>query len=236
MQEFSQSSGLSTIKSAIQDGNQTLARQLLRTQIQQNPSADAWYLASLVCTSREQQINALERALSFDPFHDKANKALRQTKEFSNASNLYEKSKLAPTKTKEKNSKLIQEVALIFTQHDWDIKMQMDNVIQVEKKKPVNAFLAALLIFFLGFLGSLLVCAAISSSKKKIITLEANSDNTIHVTDEKGRKINITNPRDVMPTIKKYESRVSYGSALGVGLLISIVYYICILSSQPTYY
>lgn len=237
MDTFNETTSLGAIKAAIKSGNQSLARQLLRSEIQQNPSAEAWYLVSLVCTSREQQINALERAIGIDPFHEKANQALRQAKEPAQSTRLYDNYTKSPVQSREQNSKLLQDTAMIFTEYDWNIKFYTDDMIQVEKKKPVNAFAAALVILFFNLLGALLVCAGIATASKKVITLKATSNRKIELSDSDGKRMQISGANEVIPIAKSLNGGATYAQAILLGIAVFIIVYIILLSSaEPSYY
>lgn len=66
------------IEAAIRTGHVDYARERLRETIQENPDAEAWYLAALVAVTREQQITMLDKALALNPQHERARRALEQ--------------------------------------------------------------------------------------------------------------------------------------------------------------
>jgi hypothetical protein len=66
------------IEAAIRTGHVDYARERLRDTIQENPDAEAWYLAALVAVTTEQQISMLEKALALNPHHERALRALEQ--------------------------------------------------------------------------------------------------------------------------------------------------------------
>ncbi len=66
------------IEAAIRTGHMDYARERLRDTIQENPDAEAWYLAALVAVTPGQQIAMLEKALTLNPHHERAQRALEQ--------------------------------------------------------------------------------------------------------------------------------------------------------------
>lgn len=63
---------LEQVENAINRGEAEQARELLRDELLSNPTAEAYYLASLVAFDEEQQRKFLENALAIYPFHKKA--------------------------------------------------------------------------------------------------------------------------------------------------------------------
>lgn len=61
---------------ALKEGNKLRARRLAKVILQDNPSADAWFLAAHAMESDEQRIRCLKQALELDPWHQKANRML----------------------------------------------------------------------------------------------------------------------------------------------------------------
>lgn len=64
------------IELAIKNGDLACARELVRTALAHQPSADLWYLAALVARSEQQRQNYLRCALALDPDHGPARAAL----------------------------------------------------------------------------------------------------------------------------------------------------------------
>jgi len=67
---------LEAIQSLIDNGEQQVARQQLKTVLKTNPSAQAWYLSALVADDPNQQIKCLRQALKLDEFHTPSNRLL----------------------------------------------------------------------------------------------------------------------------------------------------------------
>lgn len=78
---------LSDIRTAIDKFDMELARNLLKGALEQNPTADVYYLASLAAVSHKQKILFLEKAVELDPFHKEAKKEIQKYKESSLAEN-----------------------------------------------------------------------------------------------------------------------------------------------------
>jgi hypothetical protein len=66
------------IEAAIRTGHVDYARERLRDTIQENPDAEAWYLAALVALTPQQQMTMLKKALALNPHHERAQRALEQ--------------------------------------------------------------------------------------------------------------------------------------------------------------
>jgi uncharacterized protein HemY len=69
------------IELAIKTGDMAYARELLRQELQHNPSAELWYLAALVAPTPQQRIERLQQALALNPNHSRAAAALAQPPE-----------------------------------------------------------------------------------------------------------------------------------------------------------
>ncbi|MDX2136829.1 MAG: RDD family protein [Chloroflexota bacterium] len=73
---MSQTDTFAEIRAAIAAGNEERARDLLRTEIRNNPSAEAYFLASTVAYNDLQRKMFLDHAIEIDPFHAQANAEL----------------------------------------------------------------------------------------------------------------------------------------------------------------
>jgi len=67
---------LKEIQNAIDTFQMDEARRLLREELQTNPSADVYYLASQAARTHGQRVQYLERTLDLDPFHQAAHDEL----------------------------------------------------------------------------------------------------------------------------------------------------------------
>jgi len=76
---------LSEIEKAIDNFDFEFARNKLREELRERPSADAYYLASVIAEGDTQRKFFLEKALSIDPFHPKVLTALGKSKPESTA-------------------------------------------------------------------------------------------------------------------------------------------------------
>lgn len=61
---------------ALREGDKARARRLLKPLLQEQPTADIWYLAAHSLDDKDQQIACLKRALKRDPWHSKSNRML----------------------------------------------------------------------------------------------------------------------------------------------------------------
>ena len=83
------SSQLIEIKQAIDSFDLETARNLLRGEIQNNPSADIFFLASQAAINDVQRLLFLEKAVNLDPFHEKATLELSKHKQPSPPNSMY---------------------------------------------------------------------------------------------------------------------------------------------------
>ncbi|MBI1281177.1 MAG: hypothetical protein GC179_23830 [Anaerolineaceae bacterium] len=68
---------LTEVQMALKQGDKAKANQLLKSILQQNPSADAWVMAARMTSNPETAKLHLQRALAFDSKHVKARDMLR---------------------------------------------------------------------------------------------------------------------------------------------------------------
>lgn len=61
---------------ALKEDDKARARQLVKTLLQKEPSADAWFLAANAMEDNQQVIKCLKKALELDPWHVKADRML----------------------------------------------------------------------------------------------------------------------------------------------------------------
>jgi hypothetical protein len=70
------SKDLKLITRAIESGEKTAARKLLRPMLANNPTAEVWYLAARACEDDKHAIQCLRKALELEPLHSGANRML----------------------------------------------------------------------------------------------------------------------------------------------------------------
>lgn len=61
---------------ALRNEDKATARRILKPLLQNNPSADAWFLAANAMDQDEQAITCLKKAIALDPWHAKASRML----------------------------------------------------------------------------------------------------------------------------------------------------------------
>jgi hypothetical protein len=210
------------IKMAIQSGNKDLARELLRSEIKDHPSADTWYLASLVASSSEQNMNFLKRAIDADPFHDQAIAALDKLKSKQPEANGQVVNGVIA-------SNLLNDSIALFMQHDWELKVQMQNMAQLEKRKTVSKITSFLVIFIFGFIGMLIVIAGIATAKKEKISLQIQPEGNMRVI---GNNLNTTarDASELAMIAASIKDGVTYGGAIAFGILMTIVSYVVLVT------
>ena len=69
---------LEEIRNAVDSGNVDGARQLLRDELTQQPSAEVYYLASKVAINQSQRVIFLQKTIAADPFHEQAHDDLAE--------------------------------------------------------------------------------------------------------------------------------------------------------------
>lgn len=74
---MSKNDGLDEIRSTIRRGEAERARQMLRTKLMSNPTAELYYLASQVAINEEQRRDFLDKTLALDPDHADARRDLQ---------------------------------------------------------------------------------------------------------------------------------------------------------------
>lgn len=130
-------------------------------------------------------------------------------------------------------SRLLQEAAAIMVQHDWEPKLQMQDMAQFEKRKSVSSLLAVLLIVLFSLLGSLIVCLAIATAKVEKVTLQADGPGRLKVTSRKGT-FGITDLAQVTSLAQSVRGKgATYASAILLGVVTFIIVYVFFM---PRYY
>ncbi len=69
---------LQQIREALKAGDKKTAQELLRPQLQYQPTAELWYLAAQACATDEKAIQCLRKALELQPQHSGANRMLHK--------------------------------------------------------------------------------------------------------------------------------------------------------------
>lgn len=230
---------LDEIAGAIEKGDKVLARELIREEIRENPSADAWYLAARVVSSPEQAKKFLEKALDLDPFHQKTHALLAwiqkgTTQQNSTASRGFIAGQVGPIplpimQDQPRASNLLNQALMIFGNNQWDVKYSTPEMVQFEKKRGINTGGAVLIILLLGFLGSLIVILGIATSSIERITFQATPGGALIGTTQKQQ-----GHFQTVEDLTKYAESVktgttSYAGAIALGL-ISMICYLMIFS------
>lgn len=69
---------INAIRTAIQNGETSRARQMVKAHLKDRPTAEGWYLAAQLADDEERAMLMLRRALELDALHDGANRMLYQ--------------------------------------------------------------------------------------------------------------------------------------------------------------
>lgn len=125
---------------------------------------------------------------------------------------------------------LLPAVAAVMSQYDWELKMQMHDTIQFQKRKGPNTLLSAIVIVLFSLLGTLIVCAAIATAKMETVTFQPDGRGGLRVTSSKGT-YTVKTAFEVEPIAKSVGRSATYASAIIGGLLIFGITYFCLLSS-----
>ena len=237
---------LQPIRTAIRNGNKELARELLRDILKNNPTAEVWYLAAMVASNKAQATNFLHRCLALDPFHDGADQALDKLKTktepttapsrpISNTSILKQvegrsekRMQLLSGKGDQRRSQpmhqvnynILQDSTALFLNKDWELKMHIQNTVQLEKSHGVNGFLGFLAIFFFSLLGMAFVILCIAVAKKEKITLQLLDNGELRIITKKEIFI-VRHPVEVIEIATSVKSGMTYAGAIGFGLLMT---------------
>lgn len=172
---------LEPIIAAIRTGETRRARDLLRDELRNRPSADAWYLAARVASTPEQSMEFCRRAIDLDPFHEGASRLLAQVQNLlSRPLATGHRSALYPPQAEP--SPLLTDAIVIFGNRDWSMRVSTPEMIQFEKQKGIANGAVFILIAILGFFGSLIAVAAIAGAKTERITLRIAVDGSLTVT------------------------------------------------------
>lgn len=222
---------LEEIAEAIRTGNHALARDLLRSEIRENPSAEAWFLASQVASSPEQTIDFLEKALQLDPFHNRAHEMLtalrpRQTPLTPTREGYVQSGVSSPVSSPTVMSGLLDQAVLIFSQHGWNIKYTTAQTAQFEKRKGANVWLAVGLIALGGLLGSLIVMAIIAANKTERVTFRLNTNGSLTGTIPHGEYPFEERRQLTMLAESVHKGMTSYAGTLALGVFSSFISYL----------
>lgn len=223
---------LEAIDAAIRNGEITRARMLLREELRERPSADAWYLAARVASTPEQAIEFCRRAIDYDPFHEKASRLLAQVQNLKHLSHPANVS-ATPQPQLEKAQKLLADAIVIFGNKDWKLVVSTPEMVQFEKQKGINTISAFLLIFLLGLIGSLITIIAIVNEGAERVTLRADTDGNLTAISSKSQysvsdSITLTNLADSVKTGTR-----SIAVVVAAGLLTSLCSYMIWFSLLP---
>lgn len=206
------------VEAAIRAGDKAYARDLLREIIKQNPSADAWYWAARVATNKEQAIAFCEKAIDLDPFHEDAVAALDRMKPRQEIQSFHQ----IPQQVAQ--STVFRDAVSAFAQHDWDVKVQMSDMAQLEKSRGVSNIAALIVILLFSLLGMLIVLAGIATAKKEKVTLQVQLNGKLRVIS-KNKDFIVTSARELVPLAKSVKAGATYGGAILLGLVSFAVWF-----------
>src|SRR5262245_56702485 len=165
------------IELAIARGDKATARELLPDVLNSNPTADLYYMAARVATSREQATKLLQQAIKIDPYHDKANtmmERLDDTQAFRPAS---KPRSFFEAQTRE----LLHTYAELFTSYGWKMTAETPEMMRFEKQHGVGRKTAIALSLMLNVVGLVLVLAMIARSRMEKVSIETQQDGSVLV-------------------------------------------------------
>lgn len=139
------------------------------------------------------------------------------------------------TRNAAQGARLLQSAAAIFLQNDWQVRYQTEMMVQFEKKRGVNTFLAALLVLLLSLLGTAIVCLGIATAKTERVTLEADVWGKLRVTTSKGT-YSVSDALGVTEFAQSVRAGATYAGAIAGGIIVFILVMACQMSSTPIYY
>jgi hypothetical protein len=198
------------IELALQRGDKATARELLPDVLKSNPTADLYYMAARVATSREQATKFLQQAIKIDPYHDKANtmmERLDDTQAFRPASK--------PRSYFEAQTRqLLYTYAELFTSYGWKMTAETPEMMRFEKQRGVGKKTAIALSLLLNVVGFIIVLAMIARSKLETVSIETQQDGSVLVKGEDWEKV-VRSPYELTWYAKSID-----GLNIGRGLMV----------------
>jgi hypothetical protein len=124
-----------------------------------------------------------------------------------------------------RGAQLLADAITLFAEHNWKIKIQTDQMVQFEKKKPVNSGLALILVVLAGILGVIIVALAAVTSGSKQVTLQTQPNGGLKSISEDFGTEAVNAVSDLEEIAKSVGDKINYGIILFLGIASSCVGY-----------
>jgi hypothetical protein len=82
--------------------------------------------------------------------------------------------------------RLLRDAIALMSQHNWQLKVHLEDMAQFEKQRRADSCVSSLLILFLPIIGVLLVCLQIAQAKKEHVTFQVESPDLLNATSSQG--------------------------------------------------
>jgi len=215
---------LQQISALIKAGDMDRARELLRAELKEHPTADAWCLATYVVSSPRQKVLFLEKALELDPFHERAHELMEKYQE-TPAQHFPEKTNAASPIPEE--LQMLNKSIHIFNKYDWKLSLSSDTTKQFEKKQNINCLAALSLIILFPIIGLIIVVLSALLAPFETITLQTTGRGYLLGTSsskkEQYRVLNIIDMEKLAKSGKIEEEKSGWGKALISFLIVLIL-------------
>lgn len=122
---------LQAVIAALKVGDSRRARARLQPLLRQ-PSADRWYMAALLCSTPQQAVTALEKALALDPAHQRARRRLIQLQNAQTEHETISEADLPPL------ADLIADEVVIPTEKPYDPQPAAAQFYDMLRERPVR--------------------------------------------------------------------------------------------------
>jgi hypothetical protein len=123
--------------------------------------------------------------------------------------------------------RMMDDAILLFTQQGWNVKVQMTEMVQLEKKRGPSGIAAFLIILLFSLLGMFFVMLGIATAKTELISIRHEGDGTLSLIGQK-QNMRITRADQAMAFATSVKNGVSYGGALAMGIA-AFVFWLVIL-------
>lgn len=178
-------SNIQRITALIKAGDLDQALTLLRTELREHPTADAWFLAAIyVASSRERRIAFLEKALELDPLHERAWRALEKVQ--GKSQNRVEPKQNDNQGAKTSEMALLDQAVSVFNRRGWNMSLATETTRKFDKKQQMNGLLALLLLLMFP-VGTILVILSVLGAQTDHITLVTTGKGYLSGMSDRGR-------------------------------------------------
>jgi hypothetical protein len=220
-------SRLRQIAALMKSGNNEQARELLRIELREHPTADAWYLAAHVALSDQQRLAFLRKALELDPFHKQANRSLEKYQELDTQSS--DLASDAPPQNIE--AQLLERSVPIFNKYGWNMSLSTNTTKQFEKKDTIDCFAALALILVLNVLGLIfVVLSALGAPTRSVILQSTGQGYLLGMEKSHKEQHELRSEADIENFAKWGKAKINRGPAKVLWAIIFVLILILIVA------